>query len=225
MKHLELFKQGFDSTVEEKRKVENGPYVAYSTAGEVVCTEIPQKYIIGTVDGSIAVESLTENDVLWYGNKGFRGDITLLKEFTSTGGWNTITLPFTLYTLEGTPFEGSVVQKIVGYTPSNPSSSQFNFEEVTVSKETPMIAGYPYLISVPSDVVNPVFTNVKLEVMNNSECAQVQIGDFIFKGLVLLEPLDYTKYHVYGFGPNNRVVELYGTESISGLKLIFLLPK
>lgn len=53
----------------------------------------------------------------------------------------------------------------------------------------------------------------------------MQIGDFIFKGLVLLEPLDYTKYHVYGFGPNNRVVELYGTESISGLKLIFLLPK
>lgn len=165
-KYLELFKQGFDSTVEEKRKVENGPYVAYSAAGEVVYTEIPYKYIIGTVDGSVAVENLTENDVLWYGNKGFRGDITLLKEFTSTGGWNTITLPFTLYTLEGTPFEGSTVYKIIGF-----KSSKLELEEVTVSKSTPMLAGYPYIIEVPSDIINPTFINVKLEVMNNAECA------------------------------------------------------
>lgn len=221
--YLKLFPNGFDETLAERMAVENYPFVGYDN-NTVVYTDIVKKYITGSIDGSVSSNDLTEADVLWHGNKGLYGDIQLLKGFTSDG-FNTITLPFTLYTLEGTPFEGSVVQKIVGYTPSNPSSSQFNFEEVTVSKETPMIAGYPYLISVPSDVVNPVFTNVKLEVMNNSECAQVQIGDFIFKGLVLLEPLDYTKYHVYGFGPNNRVVELYGTESISGLKLIFLLPK
>jgi hypothetical protein len=41
-KYLELFKDGFDTTVEEKRKVENGPYVAYSTTGEVVYTVVPK---------------------------------------------------------------------------------------------------------------------------------------------------------------------------------------
>lgn len=221
MKYLELFRQGFDSTVEEKRKVENWPYVGHDVlSGEVVYTEITQKYIIGTVDGSVAVENLTENDALWYGNKGFRGDITLLKEFTSTGGWNTVTLPFTLYTLDGTPFEGGTVYKITGF-----KSSKLELEEVTVSNSTPMLAGYPYIIEVPSDIINPTFINVKLEVMNNAECAQIQIDGFTFKGIVLQEPLDLSNYRIYGIGPNNRVVELYGADSISGLKLIFMSSK
>lgn len=42
MKYLELFKQGFDSTLAEKVKVENWPYVGHdSVTGEVVYTELP----------------------------------------------------------------------------------------------------------------------------------------------------------------------------------------
>lgn len=42
-KYLELFKNGFDSTVEEKTKVENWPYVGYSPDEDVVVyTVIPE---------------------------------------------------------------------------------------------------------------------------------------------------------------------------------------
>ena len=49
--------------------IENWPYVGHDINGGVVYTEILQKYIIGTVDGSVALENLTENDVLWYVTK------------------------------------------------------------------------------------------------------------------------------------------------------------
>ena len=43
-KYLELFKNGFDETVPEKRKVENWPYVGYSPSeGKVVYTVIPEE--------------------------------------------------------------------------------------------------------------------------------------------------------------------------------------
>jgi hypothetical protein len=43
-KYLELFKDGFDSTIDEKTKVGNGPYVGYSPSEGVVFTEIPAEY-------------------------------------------------------------------------------------------------------------------------------------------------------------------------------------
>ena len=46
MKYLELFKQGFDSTLEEKVKAENWPFVGHDLlSGEVVYTEIPEPTI------------------------------------------------------------------------------------------------------------------------------------------------------------------------------------
>jgi hypothetical protein len=36
MKHLELFKQGFDSTLAEKVKVENWPYIGYDVVNDLV---------------------------------------------------------------------------------------------------------------------------------------------------------------------------------------------
>ena len=54
-KYLELFRQGFDSTVEEKRKIENWPFVGHdSVTGKVVYTEIPTP-----------VEGPPDNEV-WY---------------------------------------------------------------------------------------------------------------------------------------------------------------
>ena len=45
MKHLELFKQGFDSTITEKVKAANYPYVGYDeVSGEVAFTELAPEY-------------------------------------------------------------------------------------------------------------------------------------------------------------------------------------
>jgi hypothetical protein len=43
MKYIELFKNGFDSTIEEKIKPENGPYVGYSPSGGFAFTVIPEE--------------------------------------------------------------------------------------------------------------------------------------------------------------------------------------
>jgi hypothetical protein len=43
MKHLELFKDGFDDTLIEKIQPENWPYIGYDmVTGEIVCTVIPE---------------------------------------------------------------------------------------------------------------------------------------------------------------------------------------
>jgi hypothetical protein len=55
MKHLELFKQGFDSTLAEKVRPENWPFVGHDVlSGEVVYTAIPT-----------SVEGPADNEI-WY---------------------------------------------------------------------------------------------------------------------------------------------------------------
>ena len=61
-KYLELFKNGFDSTVEEKTKVENWPYVGYSPDEDVVVyTVIPEKPGDPMVDLGLSVKWATMN--------------------------------------------------------------------------------------------------------------------------------------------------------------------
>ena len=58
MKHLELFKQGFDSTLAEKVRPENWPFVGHDVlSGEVVYTAIPT-----------SVEGPADNEI-WYTTK------------------------------------------------------------------------------------------------------------------------------------------------------------
>jgi hypothetical protein len=53
MKHIELFKNGFDSTIDEKIQPENWPYVGYDmVTGEIVYTVIPEP-ITGPADNEI----------------------------------------------------------------------------------------------------------------------------------------------------------------------------
>lgn len=53
MKYLELFEDGFDSTVNEKIKPENWPYVAYSVQDdEVIYTKIPNYLCLEPIDSN-----------------------------------------------------------------------------------------------------------------------------------------------------------------------------
>lgn len=63
MKHLELFKQGFDSTLAEKVKVENWPYVGHDVlSGEVVYTAIPTQ-VEGPADNEIWYTTVDDEPV------------------------------------------------------------------------------------------------------------------------------------------------------------------
>lgn len=92
MKHLELFKQGFDSTLAEKVKVENWPFVGYDQVGdEVVYTEIPEPTIpdnevwYTTTDGELANICLGER---------FGGSMAHYPDYSShkkANGYNKVT--------------------------------------------------------------------------------------------------------------------------------------
>lgn len=61
MKHLELFKEGFDSTIDEKIKPENWPYVGYDPIQDSVrYTEI-LKPMIGPADNEIWYTTVDES--------------------------------------------------------------------------------------------------------------------------------------------------------------------
>ena len=61
MKHIELFKDGFDSTVNEKIQPENWPYVGNDgVSGEIVYTLVPEP-VTGPTDNEIYYTSTDEN--------------------------------------------------------------------------------------------------------------------------------------------------------------------
>ena len=60
-KYLELFRQGFDSTVEEKRSLENWPYVGHDVNGGVVYTVIPAKEEPITWDPYVTFKAEADN--------------------------------------------------------------------------------------------------------------------------------------------------------------------
>ena len=53
MKYIELFKNGFDSTITEKIKPENGPYVGYSPTEGLMLTEILKEEEIDPTAGYV----------------------------------------------------------------------------------------------------------------------------------------------------------------------------
>lgn len=70
MKHIELFKDGFDSTINEKIQPENWPYVGNDgVSGEIVYTLVPEPYVTFTAEednSSIGLEKLSTNQKLEY---------------------------------------------------------------------------------------------------------------------------------------------------------------
>ncbi len=79
MKHIELFKDGFDSTVQEKIQPENYPYVGHDTvSSEIVYTLVPETWVTFTAqedNSSIGLSKLSTNQTLEYS--------------TNTTTWNT----------------------------------------------------------------------------------------------------------------------------------------
>ena len=69
MKHIELFKTGFDDTINEKRKYKNRWYVAHDiVSSEIVYTELPN-WITFTAEqpnSSVGLLKLSTNQTMWY---------------------------------------------------------------------------------------------------------------------------------------------------------------
>ena len=130
--------------------------------------------------------------------------------------YNTICLPFTLYTLEGTPFEGCTIAEVID-TITNGSQTTLNFTEITVSKETPMRAGYPYFIMPSENLMAPhLFTDVTIEITSQQECTDVTVDNWVIKPHLFAGDIEPTTGQLCILVAENRIAntsagEMYGT--------------
>lgn len=214
-KYLELFKESFNETINEKCKVENKPYIGYS-AGEnrVIYTETPVfNYIEGIIYDSEAESDLTENSILSETNRGKKGTIYITR---SVNGYGTLTLPFDLYTTVGTPLENCTIQRFVGVEDLGNNKQNLKFESFTPTKEDPMIAGYPYRILSNNVISSPmVFEGVTLKVIRNDECISITHGDWTITGIITKE---YLKAGTYIMLTDGSVIMGYSDSYVGGLR-------
>jgi hypothetical protein len=121
------------------------------------------------------------------------------------GSWNTLCLPFTLKSLEGTPLEGFTVMEMDTENVIDEHKTGFekgtlyiNFKEAKIIK-----AGMPYLVRnnslIAKDITNPTFNNVTIE---SSIPEKVSSGDGavsfqgLFRPLVIAKSGDKTKLYI-----------------------------
>lgn len=119
---------------------------------------------------SISLSDNASNDELLEDNDELPANVTLTgRTLYKDGSWNTICLPFSLSTLNGTPLEGATVKTLRSSSfDSSTGTLTLNFSEALTRIE----AGTPYIIKwdkaddyVDDDehnIVNPVFTDVTI---------------------------------------------------------------
>lgn len=205
MKNIKFFNETFPENISELQQPNNGPFVGHAVDGPEPYIRYTVNKITGILSDSIYEANITENDLLYPGNKGKLADVTFTRNFQG-GMYNTICLPFTLYTLEGTPFEGCTITEVIDTTKVNDSQTTLNFTEITVSKETPMRAGYPYFIMPSEDLLAPhVFTDVIIEITSQQECTDVTVDNWVIKPHLFAGDIEPTTGEILILVAENRL--------------------
>ena len=215
MKNIKFFNETFPENISELQQPDNSPFIGYAVDGPEPYIRYTVNKITGTLSDDIYEGSITENDLLYSGNKGKLADVTFTRNFQG-GMYNTICLPFTLYTLEGTPFEGCTIAEVID-TITNGSQTTLNLTEITVSKETPMRAGYPYFIMPSENLMAPhLFTDVTIEITSQQECTDVTVDNWVIKPHLFAGDIEPTTGQLCILVAENRIAntsagEMYGT--------------
>lgn len=154
-------------------------------------------------------------------------NVTLGRTFKG-GMWNTVCLPFSLETLEGTPFAGA---QVIAFTNANVQDAQAGGQELVLDFEPvqAMQAGVSYLVNVgANDLTNPVFNNVLL-VMNDPKINQNNIHftrDVTYNGITFHGVIN--KKTISGntlfLGDNNTLFYPSSSGTIKGFRAYFALP-
>lgn len=220
MKNIKFFNEIFPENISELQQPNNGPFVGHAAEGPEPYIRYTVNKITGILSDSTIEANITENDLLYSGNKGKLADVTFIRNFQG-GMYNTICLPFTLYTLEGTPFEGCTIAEVIDTTNVNDSKT-LNFTEVNVSKETPMRAGYPYFIMPPKNLMAPhIFTDVIIEITSQQECTDVTAGNWVVKPHLFAGAIEPTTGELYILVANNMIAQTSPGETVFGTRVYF----
>ncbi len=148
------------------------------------------------------------------------------------GMYNTICLPFPLSTLEGTPYAGATVLRLVESELENENVTEENlsdnnvllqFEQVTFSNGNIMEAGVPYLIMPTADIIGMVtFTGIDRNSIYTGEGESIETDYITMHGCInptLLEADNNTLILV----SNNQLAVTSEQGEILGLRAYFTL--
>ena len=131
--------------------------------------------------------------------------------------WNTLCLPFSLSTLEGTPLEGAVVRTLESESYSR-GTLTLNFSPAQDYIE----AGKPYIVrwaAVNEDIIDPVFSNVKLQ----SHVEPLGFDDLMFCGFYIPYGLFAEDRSVLYLGDSNKLYYPKIDMTINSFRAFFIL--
>lgn len=151
----------YDGDVPTKASDEENNYVFtgwYPTPGVVTTnvtysamfTAVPKaQSLADNADNSTLISTLAANGGTW--------NVTLQGRTLQTGSWNTFAVPFDINPIPS----GWTVKELTGATDDGSTIT------LTFGDAASIEAGKPYLVQVPSNVANPVFSNVTVNSTTN----------------------------------------------------------
>lgn len=147
-------------------------------------------------------------------------DFTLNRTLYCDGYYNTLCLPFSLVSLEGTPLADATVMEFVGSEITGTKEGDDLVLNVTIDEVSSIEAGKPYLISFPSgsDITSMTFHNVTI-----SAISPQTVNTTLLKMVGIFAPEDLAANNddQLFLGADNTLYWSNGTEPLKGYRAYF----
>jgi hypothetical protein len=147
-------------------------------------------------------------------------DFTLNRTFYCDGYYNTLCLPFSLVSMEGTPLADATVMEFVGSEITGTKEGDDLVLNVTIDEVSSIEAGKPYLISFPSgsDITSMTFHNVTI-----SAISPQTVNTTLLKMVGIFAPEDLAANNddQLFLGADNTLYWSNGTEPLKGYRAYF----
>lgn len=147
-------------------------------------------------------------------------DFTLNRTLYCDGYYNTLCLPFSLVSLEGTPLADATVMEFVGSEITGTKEGDDLVLNVTIDEVSSIEAGKPYLISFPSgiDITSMTFHNVTI-----SAISPQTVNTTLLKMVGIFAPEDMAANNddQLFLGADNTLYWSNGTEPLKGYRAYF----
>lgn len=147
-------------------------------------------------------------------------DFTLNRTLYCDGYYNTLCLPFSLVSLEGTPLADATVMEFVGSEITGTKEGDDLVLNVTIDEVSSIEAGKPYLISFPSgsDITSMTFHNVTI-----SAISPQTVNTTLLKMVGIFAPEDLAANNddQLFLGAGNTLYWSNGTEPLKGYRAYF----
>lgn len=149
-------------------------------------------YSLSVLDNAVVLADNNDNATTLNTYNGKVVNVTLQgRTFYKDGKWNTLTLPFDVSSLTGTPLEGATIMEM-NTTKKNGFDAASGTLYLAFMSTTQIEAGKPYLVKWESgaDIVEPVFSNVTISSTTPTATVSATDGLETVKMVGNYEPVD-----------------------------------